>query len=73
MLLIRSNDNRDPLGRKKDVSNETSTSESYNAIDWTEGEGWRTEDSKRNLTRMPMVGDQGVGQTTKFARMKINF
>ena len=43
IVLIRSNDDRDPLGRKKDVSNDMSTS--CNAIDWTEGEGWRTEDS----------------------------
>ena len=43
IVLIRSNDDGDPLGRKKDVSNDTSTS--CSAIDWTEGEGWRTEDS----------------------------
>ena len=43
IVLIRSTDDADPLGRKKDVSKDTSTS--CNAIDWTEGEGWRTEDS----------------------------
>jgi hypothetical protein len=43
IVLIRSTDDADPLGRKKDVSNDTSTS--CSAIDWTEGEGWRTEDS----------------------------
>ena len=39
----RSTDEADPLGRKKDVSNEASTS--CSTIDWMEGEGWRTEDS----------------------------
>jgi hypothetical protein len=43
IVLIRSNDDGDPLGRKKDVSKDTSTS--CSAIDWTEGEGWRTEES----------------------------
>jgi hypothetical protein len=43
IVLIRSTDDAEPLGRKKDVSKETSTS--CSAIDWTEGEGWRTEDS----------------------------
>ena len=43
IVLIRSTDDADPLGRKKDVSNDTSTS--CSAIDWTEGEGWRTEES----------------------------
>ena len=38
-----STDDADPLGRKKDVSNETSTS--CSTIDWMEGKGWRTEDS----------------------------
>jgi hypothetical protein len=43
IVLIRSTDDADPLGRKKDVSNDTSTS--CSAIDWTEGEGWRIDDS----------------------------
>ena len=43
IVLIRSSDDGDPLGRKKEVSNDTSTS--CSATDWTEGEGWRTEDS----------------------------
>ena len=43
IVLIRSTDDADPLGRKKDVSNDASTS--CSAIDWTEGEGWRTEES----------------------------
>jgi hypothetical protein len=39
IVLIRStDDSADPLGRKKDVLNDTSTS--CSAIDWTEGEGW---------------------------------
>ena len=42
-MLIRSNDDADLLGRKKDVSNDTSTS--CSTIDWTEGKGWRTEKS----------------------------
>jgi hypothetical protein len=37
IVLIRSTDNADPLGHKKDVSNDTSTS--CSAIDWTDGEG----------------------------------
>ena len=43
IVLILSTDDADPLGRRKDVSNDTSTS--CSAIDWMEGEGWRTEDS----------------------------
>jgi hypothetical protein len=43
IVLIRSTDDADPLGRKKDVSNDASTS--CSAIDWTEGEGWRIDDS----------------------------
>jgi hypothetical protein len=43
IVLIRSTDEADPLGHKKDVSNETSTS--CSAIDWMEGEGWRIEES----------------------------
>ena len=37
-----STDEADPLGRKKDVSNEASTS--CSTIDRMEGEGWRTEE-----------------------------
>ena len=38
-----STDEADPLGHKKDVSNEALTS--CSTIDWMEGECWRTEDS----------------------------
>lgn len=43
IVLIRFTDEADPLGRKKDVSKDASTS--CSAIDWTEGEGWRIDDS----------------------------
>ena len=42
-LRQRSTDEADPLGCKKDVSNEVLIS--CSAIDWMVGEGWRTEDS----------------------------
>ena len=43
IVLIRSTAVADPLGHKKDVSNDTSTS--CSVIDWIEGKGWRIDDS----------------------------
>ena len=38
------------------------TSTSWSAIDWTEGKGWRTEDSSyESLTQLLMAEDQEVG------------
>jgi hypothetical protein len=47
IVLIRSTAVADPLGLKKDVSNDTSTS--CSVIDWTEGEGWRIDDSYKRF------------------------
>jgi hypothetical protein len=63
IVLIQSNDDGDSLGRKKYVSNDTLTS--CSAIDWTEGKAGELNIRKRSSTRMPMVVDQAVGQTTK--------
>ena len=66
IVLIRSTDDADPLGRKKDFSNDTSTSCSAIDIGWKVKVG-ELKSRMRNSTQMPMVGDHEVGQTTKFA------
>ena len=64
IVLIRSSDNGDPLGRKKRF--QTTHPLPAALLIGQKAKAGELKIHMRKSTRMPMVGDQGVGQTTKF-------